>query len=61
MAVDPLKPPTAAEKKMCFDKVRFGHRRDAVAGAKWRGGSYKPYRCPICAGWHLTTNAKGRR
>lgn len=60
MTVDPSAPATAHEKRMCFDKQRYRARYQAIAAAKWRGiPTFKTYRCPVCAGWHITTKRKG--
>lgn len=44
-------------------KVEFASRRAAVYAAERRAEQYgvpaKPYRCPHCRYWHLTTKMRG--
>jgi hypothetical protein len=48
-------------QRMCTDKMIAVHsRREAKAKARVvsrkYGASYKPYRCPVCGLFHLTTS-----
>jgi hypothetical protein len=53
-------------KAMCTGKRRYKTRVAAFNTAikhalKHKGAPVKPYECPACAGWHLTTHPKGRK
>lgn len=45
------------EFRMCVAKRRFESREAAVFFASAR--LQRAYRCPYCAGWHLTTTRVG--
>ena len=48
--------------KRCTEKRRFRTRLDAMMALAWTQrrdtGERRLYRCPICKGWHLTSQAK---
>jgi len=46
----------ANQRRMCLRKRRFARAEDAAARAS--ATQRRDYRCPHCAGWHLTTKTK---
>ena len=48
----------ARERRMCGDKKRYETRKAALFFAGTDG--LRAYRCPVCAGWHLTSKAVRR-
>lgn len=52
--------PSAAEKKMCRDKVRYTSYPEAQAAldrinpGRRRGKPIRYYKCPKCNGYHIT-------
>lgn len=60
---EPPKSPYTDEQaqKMCKGKIKYNTQNQAIKGAlKFIGIAtvQRPYRCPICRGWHLTTKRK---
>lgn len=45
--------------RMCRRKVRYATEGAALVVAIQRDVGLRPYRCPLCAGWHLTKKRKG--
>lgn len=43
---------------MCLSKRRWGRLERAQRAAAKASRPVKPYRCPLCAGWHLTSRVK---
>ena len=48
-----------SRKKMCYSKRRFRNQEAAISAAIGSSRTYRqpmrPYRCPLCGGWHLTS------
>jgi len=40
-----------SERRMCLEKVKFETESDAKTCNKGQ----RPYKCPVCDGWHLTS------
>lgn len=49
---------TPIDVKMCLSKRRWGRRERAERAAAKANRPVKPYRCPLCAGWHLTSRVR---
>lgn len=48
-----------SRERMCHSKRRFRYEDAAIRGAinasRHYGQGMRPYRCPVCGGWHLTS------
>lgn len=50
----------SAQERACATKLRYATAAEAVQGAKsknfkYRRNNLKPYECPLCGGFHLTS------
>ena len=49
--------------RSCGGKTEYKDQALAVDAARqlreWDGARLKPYKCPFCQGWHLTSRGKG--
>lgn len=42
----------------CVRKLAYDSRNDAKKSASARGKGLRPYKCPHCTLWHLSTKSK---